>query len=67
MFNQPHLVDIRLNHGRIDRDISIYVSNQLENAQLGLSESDIEIVEEAICEKGNGLSEDGSNDQSLAD
>lgn len=52
---KSHLVDLRLDRRRVDRDISIYVSNRLENAQLGLSEGDIEIVKEAICERGNGL------------
>jgi ankyrin repeat protein len=50
-----HLVDLRLDRRRVDRDISIYVSKRLENSQLNLPPGDTEMIMTAICERGNGL------------
>lgn len=52
---KTHLVDLRLDRRRVDRDISIYVSKRLENSELDLSPSDAEMIRTAICERGNGL------------
>jgi ankyrin repeat protein/Cdc6-like AAA superfamily ATPase len=52
---KSHLVDLRLDRRRVDRDISTYVSKRLEDSHLGIPQNDIETIREAICERGNGL------------
>ncbi|KAJ5675173.1 uncharacterized protein N7477_005107 [Penicillium maclennaniae] len=49
------LVDLRLDRRRVDRDISTFVTQRLEQTQLGLSPTEVEKITNAICERGKGL------------
>ncbi|KAF4635278.1 hypothetical protein G7Y89_g2831 [Cudoniella acicularis] len=49
------LVDLRLDRKNVDRDISIYISHRLQNCQVDLNSDEVQIVKDAICERGKGL------------
>ncbi|KAJ5594953.1 uncharacterized protein N7459_001161 [Penicillium hispanicum] len=49
------LVDLRLDRRNVARDISIFISQRLEDSALDLTHDKIEDIKRAICERGKGL------------
>lgn len=49
------VVDLRLDRLHVDHDISLFVTQQLQDSHLGLGMAEIAEIKNALCEKGKGL------------
>ncbi|KAJ5263971.1 hypothetical protein N7478_011576 [Penicillium angulare] len=53
--NGACLVDLRLDRRNVDRDIAVYLTQRLEDSQLGIPLETAEVLKKAICDRGKGL------------
>ncbi|CAG8039882.1 unnamed protein product [Penicillium salamii] len=53
--NGTSVVDLRLDRLNVDRDITLYIAQRLDEANLNISQDKIDSAKKAICERGQGL------------